>query len=301
MIAEGILNRLADRLAAALAAPRRALRPWTIDGSVVGYLDARRSALVAEYADVFTPCAGGVRLCASLATPVDRTRALDAVARDLAHRGELTRWRDERYAVRAVAGGVVLLELERAAARFFGIRTEAAHVNGITHRESLTAMWIARRSASKSIDPGQLDNLVGGGVASGRDIAATVVKEAWEEAGIAAALAQAALPAGQVDICRVQPDGLQRETIHVHDLALPPEFVPTNQDGEVVAFMLVAPERAAELAADDVGPDVVTADAALVIADWLMRNDCFPAGSTAFARIAALRRGCTASLASSTR
>jgi 8-oxo-dGTP pyrophosphatase MutT (NUDIX family) len=298
VIPEGILNRLADRLAAALAPPRRALRPWIVDGAAVGYLDARRAALAADYREVFAVAAGGVTLVSSLAGAAERTAALDRVTRDLAQRGELTQWRDERYAVRAGADEPPLFDLERAAARFFGIRTEAAHVNGVTHRDALTAMWIARRSASKSIDPGQLDNLVGGGVATSAAVTDTLVKEAWEEAGIAASLAATAQPVGTLEICRAQPDGLQRDTIHVHDLALPAEFVPTNQDGEVVAFMLVAPERAAELAGNDVGPDVVTADAALVVADWLMRNDCFPAGSPAFARIEALRHAaCPAWLA----
>jgi 8-oxo-dGTP pyrophosphatase MutT (NUDIX family) len=297
VISDAILNRLADRLACALAPPRRALRPWTVDGATVGYLDARRAALVADYREVFVVASHCVTLAPSLRSAASRSQALDEVAGDLAQRGELTRWRGERYAVRGDAGAVALFDLERAAARFFGIRTEAAHVNGITHRDALTAMWIARRSASKSIDPGQLDNLVGGGVSASTGIRETLVREAWEEAGIPPELALAALPAGTLEICRAQPDGLQRETIHVHDLALAAEFVPTNQDGEVVAFMLVAPERAAELAANDVGPDVVTVDAALVIADWLMRNDCFPAGSAAYARLMALRVGSAIRLA----
>jgi 8-oxo-dGTP pyrophosphatase MutT (NUDIX family) len=293
MIAESILNRLAERLASALASPRRALRPWIVDGATVGYLDARRATLLSGFDDVFSVTQDAVELACTLDGHDARTRALDRVTRELAQRGELTRWRDERCPVRARPDAPALLDLERAAARFFGIRTEAAHVNAITHRDSLTAMWFARRSASKSIDPGQLDNLVGGGIACGQDVASTVVKEAWEEAGIPGPLAATALACGCLEVCRAQPDGVQRETIHLHDLVLPADFVPTNQDGEVVAFMLVAPERAAELAGNDVGPDVVTAEAALVIADWLMRSDAFPAGSSAFARLDALRTRCS--------
>ena len=48
------------------------------------------------------------------------------------------------------------------------------------------AMWIARRSPTKAIDPDLLDNLVGGGIAAGQSVPTTVVKEAWEEAGIPA-------------------------------------------------------------------------------------------------------------------
>ena len=150
-------------------------------------------------------------------------------------------------------------------------------------------MWIARRSHAKAIDPGRLDNLVGGGVAAGASVPATVIKEAWEEAGVDAALARTATHAGTVGICRLQPDGLHRETIHVHDLALPPDFAPVNQDGEVADFRLVDIEESAALIGNDRGEDVVTADASLVIADWLLRHGHVPPGSQAFALLTALR------------
>ena len=69
------------------------------------------------------------------------------------------------------------------------IRTYATHVNGTTRRDGSTVMWIARRSPRKAIDPGMLDNLVGGGIAAGATIEGTVVKEAWEEAGLASEVA----------------------------------------------------------------------------------------------------------------
>jgi 8-oxo-dGTP pyrophosphatase MutT (NUDIX family) len=138
-------------------------------------------------------------------------------------------------------------------------------------RDAEDALWFARRSPTKAIDPGLLDNLVGGGIADGQSIASTLAKEAWEEAGIDVALARQARPAGAVRLCREQPDGLQRETIFVHDLWLPEGFVPAGQDGEVVAHRLVTLPEAAELIANASGPDVVTADASLVVLDCLLR------------------------------
>ena len=44
--------------------------------------------------------------------------------------------------------------LERAAARYFGVHTCAAHVNGLVRGATATTMWFARRSADKAIDPG---------------------------------------------------------------------------------------------------------------------------------------------------
>jgi 8-oxo-dGTP pyrophosphatase MutT (NUDIX family) len=201
-----------------------------------------------------------------------RSAAIDRVARELEAAGELTAWRDERYAVAPELGSTPWFLVERAAARYFGIHTYGAHVNGVVRDEHGVRMWLARRSNAKSIDPGMLDNLVGGGIAAGQTIAATVVKEAWEEAGIRPPIARIARPAGAVRICRGQPDGLHRETIFVHDLWLSADFTPAGQDGEVVDHRLVTLAEAARLIAEDEGLDAVTADASLVILDFLIRH-----------------------------
>jgi 8-oxo-dGTP pyrophosphatase MutT (NUDIX family) len=271
MIAPSILDRLAARLAVDLAPPRERLRPWVVAGEIVGHLDDRRATRISEYDSVFVVTDDEVRLHERLADAGMRTQALDEVARDLSRRGELTRWRDERYVVTGPSGAPTLL-LERSAARFFGIRTVAAHVNGTTARTGERSMWIARRSATKGIDPGQLDNLVGGGVAAGMTVPDTVVKEAGEEAGIPASLARGARPCGHLDIRRMQADGLHRDTIHVHDLDLPPAFAPLNRDGEVAGFRLVTATEVAVVAGNRDGADVMTADASLVVADWLVRT-----------------------------
>jgi 8-oxo-dGTP pyrophosphatase MutT (NUDIX family) len=120
-------------------------------------------------------------------------------------------------------------------------------------------------------------------------VASTVVKEAWEEAGIAASIAALAQSAGTVRICREQSDGLQRETIFIHDLWLPVDFVPAGQDGEVVGHRLVPLADAGSLIANAVGPDVVTADAALVMLDCLLRHGAINPAARDYATLAALR------------
>jgi 8-oxo-dGTP pyrophosphatase MutT (NUDIX family) len=289
VIAADILAAVRARLAAALAQPVRRLAPLRVDGLTVGWLDGTRAARLAQFSACFTMRDDALEFAPGLATPAVRTQALEPVTRLLAAEGLLTAWRDERYAVAAGFGAPPLFLVERAAARFLGIHTYAAHVNGLVRRNGETQMWIGRRSATKPIDPSLLDNLVGGGIAAGAGVTHTLVKEAWEEAGIAPPLARAARAAGAVHIWREQPDGLQRETIFVHDLWLPAAFEPAGQDGEVVAHRLVPLAESASLIANATGPDVVTADASLVIVDCLLRQGAITPDAPQYLALEALR------------
>jgi 8-oxo-dGTP pyrophosphatase MutT (NUDIX family) len=254
---------------------RHAMRPLRVGGVDIGYVDAPRAARLERFGQVFRVEAGAIGFVDALTDASSRTAAMAAVARELAREGALSAWRDELYAVCEDFGAAPLFLLERAAARYFGIHTFAAHVNGVVAGTDGPMLWFARRSPSKAIDPGQLDNLVGGGIAAGRGVADTVVKEASEEAGIDAALAATARPAGSLYVERLHADGLQRETIFVHDLDLPASFVPANQDGEVVEYRRVALDGAAALIAATAGPDVVTVDASVVVLDFLRRYAAF--------------------------
>ena len=290
MISGDVLAAMRARLTAALAPPRRHYRPLWVERRAAGWLDDARAARLAPMTDVFAVRDDGVSFVAGLADVPARSHALDRAARLLAGSGDLTPWRDERYAAAPDFGAAPWFELERAAARFFGIHTYAVHVNGLVRRDDGVAMWIARRSPTKAIDPGMLDNLVGGGIAAGQSVAAALTREAREEAGVAAALAQRAQPAGVVHLCREQPDGLQRETIFVHDLWLPADFVPEGEDGEVVEHRLVPLPAAARLIANGDGPDTVTTDAALVVLDCLLRHGAIAPDSPGYLALDALRR-----------
>jgi len=284
-----MLARIAHRLTAALAAPTREYLPLLVQDRVVGWITPQRARRLAEWPKAFHVSATRVECAASLATPASRTDAFEAVARTLADEDALTAWRNERYAVAVQPDEAPLFEVERAAARYFGVHTFAAHANGVVASGERWRMWLARRSPTKPIDPGLLDNLVGGGIAAGSSPAATLVKEAWEEAGIEAGVARTAHVAGAVHICRDQPDGLQRETIYVHDLWLPSDFVPANQDGEAVQHRLCEPDEVlALLATDD-----ITADASLVIVDFLIRHGDLLAHDPSIATLEALRHPST--------
>jgi 8-oxo-dGTP pyrophosphatase MutT (NUDIX family) len=245
-----------------------------VDGERYGCFDSARCRRLAAFDDVFERHGDHLALRESLATAPARTEAMERIARTLAGEGALTAWRDERYAVRNTFDAPAAFLLERAAARYFGIQTWAAHANGLVDdaRDASPRMWIARRSATKAIDPGMLDNLVGGGIAAGETPGETLVREAWEEAGIETGEATRAQPAGTIHIERMVPDGVQRETLFAYDLWLPEAFAPANHDGEAGGHRLFPLDAVADVLCNEEGPDVMTVDATLVALACLRRH-----------------------------
>lgn len=215
-------------------------------GRRIGWLRPELAARLRAWPAVFTSSPDKVVL-------LDPQR-LSFVVEELAKDGFIPGWRNERYRIED------LFEIERAAARPFGLATRAVHVNGI----SLGRMWLARRSAAKAIDPGLLDNLVGGGIASGFSAEQTLLKEAWEEAGIPAELAKQAKRGGTAAILREVPEGVQSELIEVYDLELPADFVPRNQDGEVSEHLLAS--------FNEVEKQALTLEARLAARDYFKRT-----------------------------
>lgn len=188
-------------------------------------------------------------------------------------RGWVRGWRNELLPVPDPAAppeAPPLAVIERAAARFWGTLTWGAHANGYLAdaQGRPTHLWLGRRSVTKPTDPGKLDNLVGGGVPLGQTPFETLVREGWEEAGLAPQVMQAARPGRVMRLARDVPEGLQFERLHAFDLRLPPGLVPLNQDGEVAGFCCVpVPEAVALAQAGE-----MTVDAALVTLDFCLRH-----------------------------
>ena len=215
-------------------------------GRQIGWLAPELAARLAAWPEVFK--------CSTEKVLLIVPGALTPVVEQLAQEGFIPGWRNERYRIED------LFEIERAAARPFGLTTRAVHVNGIVGDR----MWLARRSATKPIDPGMLDNLVGGGISVGYSVEETLVKEAWEEAGIPAELARTARPASSLRVLREVPEGVQSEVVEAYDLELPEGFRPRNQDGEVSEFLL--------LPFSDVLKQDMTFEADLVARDCVSRR-----------------------------
>lgn len=247
--------------------PRRFLR-FRIARRVAGWIRGDLAPHLRAWPGLFRFNEHGVELSELLTQERERTAALAGVIERLAAEGVIRGWREERFPVAEDLLQPPLACIERAAARFFGVPTHAAHLNGVVRREDGWRMWIARRSPGKPIDPGMLDNLVGGGIAHGYSPRATLEKEGWEEAGIPPALMAAATPGRSLRVLREVAEGCQWERIFVHDLELPADFRPVNQDGEVAEFRLCPVPEVIHLIADG----QLTVDASLVALDFLFRQ-----------------------------
>lgn len=209
------------------------------------------------------------------ATIVGRSAQLQDYALAMKQQGLLQNWRNE--AMQLQLAGQVFLTLERAAFRTFGLQTPSVHLNAWVATANGVELWVARRSRHKFVDPNKLDNLVGGGLSANESISTGLAREAWEEAGLE--LKQPPRPFQFLHIHRRIPEGVQDESVAVHDLWLPAHHQPENQDGEVASL-----ER---LPIAHVLPHLLagefTWDAGLVVLSGLLRQRYFGAENAAIA------------------
>jgi 8-oxo-dGTP pyrophosphatase MutT (NUDIX family) len=264
--------KLLERVRAAQTFDPGKFLPFEIREARAGWIRRDLATLLRRWLDIFEIGQASVRLSAALASEPARTAALAKVTRALANDGTITGWRDETYAVRVHPHDAPLFHIERAAMRFFGLTSVATHLNGYVRgaggKMGSVPIWIARRSATKSIDPGLLDTLVGGGVASGQDPWNALLRECHEEAGIERVLAAKARAAGTLQVCHEVPEGLHSEILCAHDLEVPADFRPRNVDGEVSEFLCLLPAEVA----DRFARGEFTVEAGLVTLDFLVRH-----------------------------
>ena len=222
---ETLLARIAALNNATLPGGRIA---FLLGAEQVGWLAPEMAAAVADAAAVHHGPAGLV---------LDDPAALPGLARTLAERG-LMRWRDEAFDVRATPHGPALTTIDRGALPAFGIEAQGIHLDGIVRHPDGPHIWIARRAATKALDPGKLDHIVAGGMPAGFSAMETLVKEAEEEAAMPAELARRARPTGTLRYAMQRPEGLRRDLLHCYEVDLPADFTPQPRDGEVAGFEL---------------------------------------------------------------
>lgn len=242
----------------------------TVGGVALGDADALCAAVDGVFEkDVSS---SSLRLAPSLeaADASTRTEAVAGVTAKLRDQGVIRGWRDELVPVASGFGDEPKFLVERAAYPLLGTSGYGVHVNGFVQSPDGTKkLWVGRRAKTKQTWPGMLDHVVAGHVSHGLTPTETVVKEAGEEAGIAADLAERARPAGAVSYTGVDEEGrLKNDCLFCFDLQLPSDFEPVPVDGEVDEFYLWDLDTVIDkMIAGEFKPNVV-----LVIVDFLIRH-----------------------------
>jgi 8-oxo-dGTP pyrophosphatase MutT (NUDIX family) len=239
---------------------------WCIGDVAVGFLDP-------DFAEAFCGYFGAQaqRTARGITLAPSAAGRLNAAAACLAPRFGFV-LRGEDFDVRAPGSAHGLAVLDRGAVPAFGVIGAGVHLNGIVRRADGPYLWIAKRSATKKLDPGKYDNLVGGGVSAGLSPTETLAKEAAEEAAIPAALISEATLLTQIDYAMERPEGLRRDRLYCFDLVVPESFTPRAADGEVESFALWSAERILQLM---LAGDEFKFNVNLVLIDWLIREQFF--------------------------
>mgnify|MGYP000078295518 CR=1 FL=1 len=178
--------------------------PWYLGSAYTptGYLTPDHANIILSLRQDWQRVPHGLVWDAPNHTHASRSDALAVLAAELRELGHITGWRNEKFSYwpdsEILVNGVCVeptdalraaFEMERAAYRFFGLRSHAVHVNGFTEAGE---MWCGRRSMAKPTDPGMLDNIAAGGLPVGEFLQSCSVREMAEEAGLSEDLAMTA-------------------------------------------------------------------------------------------------------------
>ena len=253
--------------------------PWYLGNahSPTGYLTPAHAKVILSVRKDWVTVPHGLVWDTPEKTHASRSAALENLAIELRELGHVSGWRNEKFSywpdseilvngqcIEPTEELSAVFEMERAAYRFFGLRSHAVHVNGFTQDGFL---WCGRRSLTKPTDPGMLDNIAAGGLPVGESLQLCGVREMAEEAGLSEALALTAVANGQVTTCRSVSRGWHHETLWVYNLVVPADVQPLNQDGEVAEFNLLSPQQVVQAIASK----SMTVDASCVIAHAVLQ------------------------------
>jgi hypothetical protein len=228
----------ADRIRHCNSFDRSRVMPLWAGGHRIGWLRHDNAAALVEHDDVFAIGEDSAQLKVG-GTCAEISRAVDGVVDALVRRRRLAKWRNETFDVAARWGEPPILRVDRGAVPFFGVRAYGVHLNGYRRIGGEYFLWIGKRAANKQTAPGKFDNMVAGGIGNGQGAAATLVKEAEEEAAVPAELVAHAVAAGALTYRMETRLGIRDDVMFVYDLEVPDDFTPSNEDGELDGFELM--------------------------------------------------------------
>ncbi len=241
-------------------------QPFTIGGAPVGQVRAA-TAVALRAQNLVETADGGIGI------PGGRFDAvsfhLRRIMAALAGAGMAAPLRGELTPVLHRWGETPVAAIDRAGLPALGLPAFGVHVNGFVRKTDGLHLWVGRRAMDRQVAPGKFDHLVAGGIPMGYSAGETLLKEADEEASLAAEVARRAVAVGVVSYRLTLPEGLRNDTLFIYDLEMPPGIVPFNRDGEVERFELWPADRViGELRATDNFKFNVN----LVLIDFLIRH-----------------------------
>ncbi|MBV6632034.1 MAG: DUF4743 domain-containing protein [Alphaproteobacteria bacterium] len=258
-------QRHIDRLNDFSAADRQPLR---IGGEAIGWLGPQTAAALLS-AGLIVEGEGYALPNQQDGDPEARTVALAAIAEHLVGEGLMGDLRGEIYKVCQAWDALSLASIDRRAIPHLGLPSYGVHVNGVVRTERGIEMWIATRALDREVEPGKLDNMIAGGQPGDLSLMENLIKEAEEEAGVAANLANQAQQVATLTYRHGEgAERVKNDTIFAYDLWLPEDFVPVNTDGEVHSFERLPVEEVAQLVHDT---DRFKPNCNLVIIDFVRR------------------------------
>ncbi|KAL2722395.1 uncharacterized protein YJR142W-like [Vespa mandarinia] len=218
-------------------------RAFVVDGQQVGLVRPDVMKELLNHPQVFQVHPEYVQLNPAFRDYAERSARVEEVLRKWKADEKfitLHGWREEYYEVRAQFNTQPLFKMDRSATCLFGIRKYGVDINGyVMDPIKGLSIWLQKRSPNKQTWPGYWDNMVSGGLSVGFGINETAIKEAGEEASIPNNLIEKLKSVGCVSLFFESERGLFPNTEFVFDLELPPDFVPSNSDGEVETFELL--------------------------------------------------------------
>lgn len=196
----------------------------------------------------------------------DASFALNALAQLMREKGRSGPWRNEQIAV-CTPQGQRVATVERGAVRLLGVATHAVHLIGLAPDGR---MWVQQRSKKKPNHPNKWDTLMGGMVSAADTLELALARETQEEAGLDVTKLLHLQHGGQVHFACPSDEvkggvAFMRERVDWFSATVPPDMIPTNQDGEVQQFQCI--EQATLLEWLEQG--LFTPEATLVLADYL--------------------------------
>ncbi|MDP6389808.1 MAG: DUF4743 domain-containing protein [Alphaproteobacteria bacterium] len=249
-----------------------AFHPLRLGAMRVGWVHHDFAAELAPYGEAFRVGADQVELAPGVVDFKPRSDVVAEALASLAASGLIEGWRDEPYPVTPERTIPPLMQVERAACPYLGIRSWGVHLNGYVRQgdgPDRIHMWVARRAGGKATYPGMLDNMVAGGQPIGVGLMENLVKECAEEAAIPEDIARRASPVGMISYRHQMDQTLKPDQQFCFDLELPTDFTPEPADGEVEEFMLWPIGQVADMVRET---SRFKFNCNLVIIDFLLRH-----------------------------